>query len=45
MKSAQHTGEDVPVYSAGPFAHLLTGTIEPTFIYEVMLYAITRPEE
>ncbi|UDF04998.1 alkaline phosphatase [Asticcacaulis sp. AND118] len=41
MSSAQHAGEDVPVYASGPFAHLLSGTVESTFLYEVMRFAAT----
>lgn len=41
LSSAQHTGEDVPVYASGPFAHLLSGTIDSTFIYQVMRHAFT----
>lgn len=40
LSSAQHTGEDVPVYASGPQAHLITGTVESTFLFEVMNYAI-----
>ncbi len=40
MDSAQHAGEDVPVYARGPQAHLLTGTVESNFIYQVMAYAL-----
>ncbi|MFN3808591.1 alkaline phosphatase [Asticcacaulis sp.] len=43
MSSAQHAGEDVPVYASGPLAHLLTGTVESTFLYEVMRYAAGKP--
>lgn len=38
--SAQHAGEDVPVYASGPQAHLLTGTLESSYIYQVMAYAL-----
>ncbi|MFT4076171.1 MAG: alkaline phosphatase [Asticcacaulis sp.] len=38
--SAQHAGEDVPVYAGGPQAHLLSGTIESSFIYQVMAHAL-----
>jgi len=40
VDSAQHAGEDVPVYASGPQAHLLSGTIESSFIYQVMAYAM-----
>ena len=39
MASAQHAGEDVPVYSRGPDADLLTGTFESSYIYQVMAHA------
>lgn len=42
MSSAQHAGEDVAVYASGPYAHLLTGTVESSFIYEVMRFATSR---
>ncbi len=42
MSSAQHAGEDVPVYTSGPYAHLLGGTIESALIYEVMRYATSK---
>ncbi|MDC7677186.1 alkaline phosphatase [Asticcacaulis machinosus] len=41
LSSAQHTGEDVPVYASGPQAHLVSGTVESTLLYEVMRYAIS----
>ncbi|XP_014242299.1 alkaline phosphatase [Cimex lectularius] len=34
-----HSGEDVPVYASGPWAHLLTGSFEQTLIPTVMAYA------
>ncbi len=37
--SAKHAGEDVPIYAVGPQAHLLTGTHESSYIYQVMAYA------
>lgn len=40
MTSAQHAGEDVPVYASGPDADLLTGTFESNYIYQVMAHAI-----
>ncbi|WAC48301.1 alkaline phosphatase [Asticcacaulis sp. SL142] len=41
LSSAQHTGEDVPVYASGPQAHLISGTVESTFLYDVMNYAMS----
>jgi alkaline phosphatase len=37
--SAKHAGEDVPVYATGPQAQLLSGTMESSYIYQVMAYA------
>ncbi|KAL1138127.1 hypothetical protein AAG570_009819 [Ranatra chinensis] len=34
-----HGGEDVSVYSKGPWAHLLTGVMEQSFIPVAMMYA------
>ncbi|XP_036393513.1 alkaline phosphatase-like [Megalops cyprinoides] len=34
-----HTGEDVAVYARGPWAHLLTGTNDNTYIAHVMAHA------
>ena len=39
LSSATHSGEDVAVYAAGPWAHLLTGTYEQNYIYHVMRQA------
>ena len=41
MASAQHAGEDVPVYSRGPDSDLLTGTFESSYIYQVMAHAFS----
>lgn len=40
MNSAQHAGEDVPVYARGPRAWLLSSTFESSYIYQVMVYAL-----
>ncbi|ESQ86956.1 alkaline phosphatase [Asticcacaulis sp. AC460] len=40
MTSAQHAGEDVPVYARGPDSDLLTGTFESNYIYQVMAHAL-----
>jgi alkaline phosphatase len=40
MDSAAHSGEDVPVYATGPQAHLLTGVMESSYIYQVMAHAL-----
>ena len=39
MRSATHAGEDVVVRAAGPYAHLLEGTIEQNLIFHVMVHA------
>lgn len=46
LESETHGGEDVAVYSRGPFAHLLTGTLEQHWIYHGIRYAMefTEPE-
>ncbi len=38
----EHGGQDVAVYAIGPWAHLLTGTIEQNFIFNVMMHAVGR---
>ncbi|XP_071775723.2 alkaline phosphatase-like [Centroberyx gerrardi] len=39
LASETHTGEDVAVYARGPWAHLLTGTNDNTYIAHVMAHA------
>jgi alkaline phosphatase len=39
MSSETHTGDDVAVYAIGPWAHLMSGTVEQNYIYSVMSYA------
>jgi alkaline phosphatase len=39
LSSETHTGDDVAIYSWGPYAHLLTGTVEQNLIYHVLAYA------
>ena len=39
MSSETHGGEDVGVWAAGPYAHLIRGTIEQNVIFHVMDYA------
>lgn len=43
-RSASHGGEDVAVRAAGPWAHLLTGTLEQHLIYHVMAHALALEE-
>lgn len=40
LKSETHGGEDVAVKAEGPWAHLLTGTVEQNFLYHVMRHAL-----
>ncbi len=42
LKSETHGGEDVAVYATGPWAHLLTGTIEQNFIFTVIMHAVGK---
>lgn len=39
LGSETHSGSDVAVYAAGPWSHLLNGTIEQNFIYHVIDHA------
>ncbi|MEM1361920.1 MAG: alkaline phosphatase [Pseudomonadota bacterium] len=40
-KSAEtHSGEDVAIYAKGPYAHLMTGTVEQNYVFHVMDYAM-----
>lgn len=38
-KSESHAGDDVAVYSSGPFAHLFRGVFEQNVIPHIMAYA------
>lgn len=38
-KTDPHGGEDVGIFSRGPFSHLLSGVVEQTFIPHAMKYA------
>lgn len=40
MGSETHSGEDVPLYASGPWAHLFGGTLEQHTIYHVMVHAL-----
>lgn len=40
LGSETHGGEDVAIYSGGPWAHLLHGTREQNYIYHVMRHAL-----
>ncbi|XP_066566335.1 alkaline phosphatase-like [Amia ocellicauda] len=39
LRQETHSGEDVPVFARGPWAHLFRGTNEDTFIAHVLAYA------
>lgn len=39
LLSETHGGDDVPIYSKGPFAHLLTGVNHQSIIPHVIAYA------
>lgn len=41
MNSETHAGPDVAVYAAGPWAHLVDGTIEQNVVFHVMHHAAT----
>lgn len=41
LGSETHSGEDVAAYAQGPFAHLVTGSIEQNVIFHVMHHAVT----
>ena len=40
MSSAAHSGEDVPVYAAGPGAQFIRGVIDQTYIFQVIHAAL-----
>jgi alkaline phosphatase len=40
MASETHSGEDVPVFARGPWAHLFGGVMEQNVIFHVMNYAV-----
>lgn len=44
MSGETHSGEDVPVYAKGPFAHLLDGTVEQHYLFHVMRHAAMAGE-
>lgn len=39
LLSETHGGDDVPIYSKGPFAHLLTGVQHQSFIPHAIAFA------
>jgi len=38
--SETHAGEDVPIYATGPWAHLVTGTMDQTMVFHIMKHAL-----
>jgi alkaline phosphatase len=40
MASEAHSGEDVPLFARGPWAHLFGGVMEQNVIFHVMNYAV-----
>lgn len=42
--SESHSGVDVTVHTKGPWAHLLTGVMEQSYIFHVMRHAAAAPE-
>lgn len=40
MSSESHSGEDVPLFARGPWAHLFGGVMEQNVIFHVMNYAV-----
>jgi len=45
LAAETHTGEDVPLYAGGPWAHLFQRTQEQNYVFQVMRYAINAPEK
>jgi alkaline phosphatase len=43
LKSETHSGEDVPVYAGGPWAHLFQRTVEQNYVFHVMQHALNVP--
>ena len=41
LTSETHSGEDVAVFSTGPWSHLFRGVIEQNVIFHVMMKAVT----
>jgi len=40
LASETHSGEDVPLFAVGPWAHLFGGSTEQNMIFHVMIYAV-----
>lgn len=43
LPSAAHSGEDVPAYADGPSAHLVTGSMDQPYLFQVMRHALRLP--
>ncbi|MFN4175675.1 alkaline phosphatase [Phenylobacterium sp.] len=43
LKDAEHTGEDVAVFAGGPGSDLIRGSVDSTYVFQVMLEALRRP--
>ena len=39
MAEGAHSGEDVPIYATGPWAHLFVGSMDNTLIPNIVAYA------
>jgi alkaline phosphatase len=37
-----HSGEDVPIYAGGPWAHLFQRTVEQNYVFHVMRHAMLQ---
>lgn len=42
LHAETHSGEDVAIYSIGPWSHLLNGTLEQNVIFHVMQHAVRQ---
>jgi len=45
LGSETHGGEDVAAYAAGPWAHLVSGSMEQNILYHVMRHAMRMPQD
>lgn len=42
LSGETHSGEDVPIYAGGPWAHLFQRTVEQNYVYHVMRHAMLQ---
>ena len=42
LAAASHSGEDVPIYAGGPWAHLFQRTVEQNYVFHVMRHAMLQ---